>query len=134
MIAETRKAIYVKLNGASGVTTLLSSATAIYARQAPVGATMPYIVYTYAGGGEDNITPTPSGDMLWYIKAVAQDQTTSEAIAAAMRTALHEQDLTLENGWTAYRCQAMDIIDMVENVDKVQYYHIGNAYRIRVTQ
>ena len=134
MITETRKAIYQKLNSASGVTSLLSSATAIYAQQAPVGAVMPYIVFIHAAGGDDNLTPTDSGDLTYYIKAVSKDLATSEAIATAARSALHEQDLTMDAPWEAYRCQAGAIINTVENVDKAQFYHVGNVYRIRVTQ
>lgn len=134
MIAETRKAIYQKLNGASAVTTLLSAATAIYSQQAPIGAVKPYIVFIHAGGGDDNLTPTDSGDLTYYIKAVSNNLITSEAIAGAIRTTLHEEDLPMDAPWTVYRCQAGAIINMVENVDATQNYHVGNAYRIRVTQ
>lgn len=136
MIDAINKAIYTRLNAVSGVTALLSSATAIYYHQAPVSAVYPYIVYIHAGGGDDSLTPTDSGDVTYYIKALAKTAATAGAIQKQIRAALHEQhaSFTMDDGWTAYRVQAGAIIAMVENVDKDQIHHMGNSYRIRITQ
>ncbi len=134
MIHVIKKGIYTKLNASRGLTSLLSSATAIHHILAPVGAALPYVVYTFAGGGSDNMTQLESEDEMWYIKGVAESASTAGQIAAAIYNALHKQTLSLDEGWTAYRCQHSEPIAMVEVVDRKQYYYMGGSYRIRTSQ
>jgi hypothetical protein len=134
MIDAVNEAIYNKLNGASGVTTLLSSATSIYFMQAPTTATIPYIIYILAGGGEDNDSPIDAADLKYYIRGVATNPTRAGAIATAIRAALHETTPAIDAPWTIYRCQHDAPIMYSENVDRDQFWHAGGSYRIRLSQ
>ncbi len=140
MIDAVNEAIYNKLNGSSGVTSLLSSATSIYFGQAPTGATLPYIIYTIAGGGEDNDSPIDAGDITYYIKGVAKSTTTYSGaarggqIAEAIRSALHESTPAIDSPWTIYRCQHKEPFMFPENSEREQFWHVGGSYRIRISQ
>ena len=127
-------AIYDHLNGSSAVTTLLSSATAIYYAQAPANAALPYVVYSIAGGGDDHLTPQASVDVRYTIKGVAKTAQTAGAIAGALRTALHEVEPSTGSPWTIYRCQADGMFMYPENDAKEQFWHAGDTYRIRATK
>lgn len=141
MKQEVLKALYTKLNATSGVTSLLSSATAIYIRQAPAGAVEPFIVLTYAAGGDDNDSDTRSADLRILIQATAIDKPTyggskrADDIAEAVRTALHEQQgsVSIDSPWTIYRIQHLTPIELVENISSTQYYRSGGVYRIRIS-
>jgi hypothetical protein len=134
MIDAVNEAIYNKLNGTSAVTTLLSSATAVYFHQAPTTAIMPYIVYILAGGGSDNDTPVDSGDLAYYIKGVAETASTAGAIAVAIYNALHEASMSIDSPWSVYRCQHNEPLMFPENAERKQFWHSGGSYRIRISQ
>lgn len=146
MKQEVLKALYTKLNATSGVTSLLSSATAIYIRQAPApvqGGTPrePFIVLSLAAGGDDNDSPTESGDLRISILATALDTLTyggskrADDIAEAVRTALHEKQagMSIDSPWNIYRIQHLTPIELVENISSVQYYRSGGVYRVRIS-
>jgi hypothetical protein len=136
MIDILNNGIYNALHANSAITALLSSATAIYFHQAPVGATKPYIVYILAAGGDDHLTPQESGDVTYYIKGVSVSPSRSGQIAAAIRAAIHEKEsaFNLTSPWVMYRSQADAIIAYSEMDDAAQFWHMGNAYRFRITQ
>lgn len=134
MIDAVNEAIYNKLNGTSAVTTLLSSATAIYFHQAPATAILPYVVYIMAGGGEDNDSPIDAGDLLYYIKGIAETASIAGAIAGALRDALHESIPAIDSPWSIYRCQHKEPLMFPENSDRKQFWHAGGSYRIRISQ
>lgn len=134
MLDAINEAIYNKLNGTSAVTSLLSSATAVYIEVAPVGAVLPYIIIAPAGGGSDNDTPTDSADVMYYIKGVAESALVAGAVAAAIFNALHEADLTIDAPWSCYRCQHVNLISYPEPVDRKIFRHMGGSYRIRLSQ
>jgi len=131
VINAINKAIYQKLAGASAVTSQLSGGSAIYYHQAPTGAVLPYIVYIFAGGGSDNSDPLDSGDVMYYVKAIARTAQTAGAIADAIRSTLHEQSVTIDSPWSVYRCQHNEVLTLVEDVEREQFYHAGGSYRIR---
>ena len=131
MIDAVNKAIYTKLSGYSALTSQLGSVTAVYFAQAPLGAALPYIVYSIASGGEDNDTPLDAGDISYTVKGVAKTALSAGAIADSIRDALHEQSLTIDSPWTVYRCQHEAVIMYPENVERDQYWHAGGNYRIK---
>ena len=131
MIDAVNKAIYTKLSGYSALTSQLGSVTAVYFGQAPFDAELPYVVYTIAGGGEDNDVSLDSGDISYYIKGVAKTALSAGAIADSIRDALHEQTMTIDAPWTVYRCQHDQVLMFVENTERDQYWHAGGSYRIK---
>lgn len=135
------KALYTKLNATSGVTSLLYSATSIYNKQAPSSQVEPFIVITYAAGGDDNDSPTRSGDLRVLIQATAIDTDTingskrADDIAEAVRTALHEAQasMSIDSPWNIYRIQHLTPFELTENIESVQYYRAGGVYRVRLS-
>jgi hypothetical protein len=121
-------AIYNKLN-VSAITTLLGSAK-IYKSIAPQGTALPFVVFQWQGGGDENVTPRNSVNVVYTVKAVGSTLVSVDNIDAQIKIALHEQTLTV-TGWTNYRTQREDAVDFVE-VDEagVVTYHRGAIYRI----
>ncbi len=135
MQAALDKAIYNKLNTTSGVTSLLSAATGIFAGLAPSNTVLPYIVYTLAGGGSENESPLDSADVTYYIKAVTGSAAAAAALADAIRAALHEpSSMAIDAPWTIIRCQHTTSIFFPETTERDQYWHGGGAYRIRLSK
>lgn len=136
MINVLNKGIYDAIVADSAITSLLASATSVYFGQAPKGATKPYIVYIHAGGGDDHLTQTQSGDVMYYIHALAKSPTLAGQIADAIRNRLHEheENFNLTSPWVMYRSQADAIIAYPETIDAVEFWHMGNSYRFRLSQ
>lgn len=130
MLLPLRKGIKGQLAASSALITALGG-TAIYRLQAPPGAALPYVIFSLNAGGDANVSPRDESDTLWLVKAVDDDATTAGSIADLIRTTLHDADLTLDGGWTAYRCQHTQIVEYVENIERRQYFHSGGLYRIR---
>ena len=133
MIDAVNKAIYTKLTGFTALTSQLGGASTVYFGQAPLDAELPYVVYTIAGGGEDNDVPLDGGDITYYVKGVAKTASSAGAIADSIRSALHEQTIAIDAPWTVYRCQHEQVLMFAENVERDQYWHAGGSYRIKIS-
>ena len=133
MQLSLRKGVRAQLAAGTALMAELEG-TPIYYKQAPTGATLPYIIYQLAGGGDDNITPRNTLDVLMDVKALAATSTQAAQIADLIRDTLHDADLTLDGGWAAYRCQHTQAFDYVENVERAQIWHAGGTYRIRASK
>lgn len=94
----------------------------------------PYIVFMQNAGQDTNQQEREQGDFRYAIKGVATDLRTAALIAAALRTALHEQPFAVDAPYTVYRCQHTTIVKYMETADNVQIYHHGGIYRIRVSE
>ena len=129
MIKEIEDAIYDKLVGDATVLGYVS--TRVYLHMAPPGVALPYIVFIPNAGGDMNITPRQSADVNYAVKAVSDSVLEARNIADAIRGALHNEDLTMANSWTAYACQHQTVIHYVEQVERKQFFHAGGVYRIR---
>jgi hypothetical protein len=108
--------------------------TRVYRLLAPGSAAEPYIVMTIAGGGDLNDNPKDEVDIDIDVKAVSGAADTSLTLADAIRTALHDQDITLSGGWATYRMQHEAPFDYVETTEKRQYWHAGGRYRLRAVK
>ncbi len=94
----------------------------------------PYLVFMLNAGQDTNMQQREQGDFRYAIKGVAVDIGTAGKIAAALRTALHEQTFALDNPWVIDRVQHTTVVKYSETVDNVQVYHWGGIYRIRVSE
>jgi hypothetical protein len=125
-------AIYDTLFGHAPLAALVS--TRIYRQRAPQGATYPHVVYGLQGGGDENLTPNDSQNLLYAVRFVAEASPDDAGDGADLiRTALHRQTLTVSgavNFWTA----AQAYIRFTETDERTgkTYYHAGAIYRIRV--
>jgi hypothetical protein len=137
MIDILNKGIFDALAASSAVTSLLAAGSAsLYFGQAPKGAAKSYVVYTLAAGGDDHLTPQESGDVMYYIHGIDKSPTKAGQIAAAIRATLHEKEtaFNLTSPWKMYRSQADAIIAYTETIDSVEFWHMGNSYRFRLSQ
>ena len=127
-------AIYTWLAGATGITSLLSSATAIYNGVAPSGIAMPYIVLDAVSPRELNLTKGRSLDALWQVKAIATTYAVARAIAYQVDVRMIQSAMTV-TGWTQYWISRETGIDYSETeADGRVYYHVGADYRIRLAE
>ena len=95
-------AVFNKLGAAAGLTALVSSR--IYARQAPQGAALPYVIFSHQGGGQVNMEPVDRLELVYWIRAYAATQAAAGAIDDQISLALHRQALTA-TGWAHLGCQ-----------------------------
>jgi hypothetical protein len=123
--------IYSKLQGTSGVTSLLAGTTAIYALQAPEGASLPYIVFNVQGGGDDNLDKRRTKDLVYFIRAYSQvSKAQAGSIDAAVDTALHLQSLSV-SGWANYWTAREEDLAAVEYPPSSQpIFMVGGFYRV----
>ena len=126
-------AIYSRLQGTSGITSLLSGTTAIYNLQAPKNAVYPYIVWSHQGGGDENETANRTKNLLVFIRAYSgASAAQAGSIDAQIDTALHLSPLTV-SGWTDFWLAREQDLETVENEpDGQRIYMTGGMYRIRL--
>ncbi|MFA5376891.1 MAG: DUF3168 domain-containing protein [Dehalococcoidia bacterium] len=124
--------IYSALSGGTALTGALGG-TAIYYQQAPDGAALPYVVWNYQGGGDENITQSRMKNLLVYVRGYAASPAQAGTIDAYCDTLLHGKAITVtgwENFWTARE----EDISIVENPpDGAPVFSAGGIYRIRLT-
>ena len=125
-------AIYNTLSGGTALTAALGG-TAIYYQQAPDGAALPYVVWSYPAGGDDNLTSSRMKSMVAYVRGYADDAAQAGTIDAYCDALLHGKALTV-TGWTNFWSAREEDIALVENLpDKTRVYSAGGYYRIRLT-
>lgn len=127
-----RAAIVQTLTADGDVTGQLSSAGAIFHRQASRTAHTPYVVFQKQSGSRQNVFGGGGvTEESWLVKAVDYGTSASRAedIAQAVDEALDGQTVSLSNGLTAYMLHETDV-DYAEQVGDETYQHVGAIYRI----
>ena len=127
-ITALETALYTKLN-VSAVTTLATGG--VWNKIAPQGTALPYVIFQWQGGGDDNLTPRRGRNLIYTVKALAADADTAENIDEQIDLALHYQTLTV-SGWTNYRMAREDDVNYQEEPTGVPVWHIGAMYRIEI--
>ncbi len=93
-------AIFGTLSGGTALGTLLASGSAVYNVQAPDEATLPYVVFSHAGGGQEAITPSNMQNVVYFIRAYSDvSASAAGSIDAQIDLLLHKKTLTV-TGWT----------------------------------
>jgi len=105
----------------------------IYAQQAPLGATMPYCVFAYVGGGDTNISQSRIVDVDYQIEVISTNLAEARAGSDALDTALHDGMITV-GGWNLIAVTRGSLFQRVENVEGKQYWRRGADYRIRISK
>ena len=126
-------AIYSKLN-TSGVTSQLAAGSAsLFALQAKEGAAYPYVVWNIQGGGDDNLDPRRTKDVVWFIRAYSQaSKAQAGSIDAAIDTALHLQTLNV-SGWSNYWVAREEDLAATEYPPNNQpVFMVGGFYRVLI--
>lgn len=127
--AAIEDGIYDKI--AAGAGTALYG-TRIYIAQAPSAATLPYVIFQRVGGGEENMTPTRSIDVLYQVECWASTMSDARTGAGYIETALHQSPITA-SGYTVMWQSVGGWITDTSNVEGKQYYRRGFEVRIRAT-
>jgi len=125
-------AIYNALSGGTALTTALGG-TAIYYQQAPDGAALPYVVWSYPAGGDDNLTSSRMKSMVAYVRGYAEKSAQAGTIDGYCDALLHGRVLTV-TGWNNFWSAREEDIAYVENLpDNTQAFSAGGYYRFRLT-
>ena len=124
--------IYTTLSGGTALIGALGG-TAIYYQQAPDEAALPYVVWNYQGGGDDNITPSRMKSLLVYVRGYAADSALAGTIDAYCDALLHGKKIPV-TGWNNFWTAREEDIAIVENPpDAARIYSAGGIYRVRIT-
>ncbi len=130
-------AVYGTLYGDATLTAMLSGVRAIYAKLAPQGAVLPYIVFFEQAGGRVNEFNGDHDDVYYAIKCVADvdanGQAVAEAAAERIEMIFHRTaaDPTLGDSWVLRASTVTGGIGFAETVNNKTYIHAGRIVRLR---
>lgn len=105
---------------------------------APAKTARPYVVYSYAGGGELNARVVQDAEIVLTIKIVSdkleQAFTGSARLSELFNDADYGSAAALDAGatWLVLHVKQEGIVHLVENVDGGQVYHAGHRFRFRM--
>lgn len=123
-------ALWTKLTDDAGVAALVVAR--VFYVQGPAKTPYPYVIFAPSGGGEENITPRRSKNMVYRVEAIAETKAAAVALDSAISTALHEQELTVA-GWHNFVLdRGSEYRPPVENIEGKQVWRVGAFYRIRL--
>ena len=123
--------LYNKLAGTAALISELGS-TAVYDKVAPQGQARPYVVFSHAGGGLENLNPSELWNTRFLVKGVSDRSRQAGTIAGHIKTTLHLQTLTV-TGYTnmvTFMEQEVDYVETLDNGKAV--FHEGAMFRIRL--
>ena len=125
--------LYSTLAAGTALTTALGG-TAIFHLNAPEGRALPYVVYSWQGGGDVNESPHGDNESVRFVRAYAATAKQAWEIDALVKPLLHNVALTV-TGYTTVMCRREDDYETVEtDAANVRTYTAGGLYRIRVTK
>jgi len=132
MFNAVNTAVFNKLD-VSALTTLLGG-TAIFYQQAPDHEAVPYVVWSYMAGGDENLTPSRMKNNVLFVRAYTSNQAQAGTIDAAIDALLHNQELTV-SGWTNFWMARETDLSLIENpASGEKNYMAGGTYRVRLSQ
>lgn len=129
---ELNAAIYSQLKGGTALVTALGG-TAIYHLRAPEKAPLPYVVFSWQGGGDLNIDPNTTNETVQFIRCYAAADAQAGTIDGLIKNLLHRQGLTV-TGYNTVWCWREGDYETVETTAGVNTYTQGGFYRIRITK
>jgi hypothetical protein len=128
-------AIYSRLTG-TAITSLLAGTTSVYHQQAPENAAYPYVVFSTQGGGDENLTPHRTKNLVLFVRAYSNvSAKNAGSIDAAIDTALHLVPFTGVTGYTGTWLARERDLETVENPPTGgQIFMQGGFYRARLAK
>lgn len=132
---EFDQAFYTQLTGGASLTALLAGTTSVYAQSAPREAALPYVIFSFQGGGDEKINPQRFVNIVYAVKGVsATSQKSAELIAAQIDALLHLATLAV-SGWSVWWCMRESHMRYVETTPEGRnFWHAGGEYRIRASK
>lgn len=127
-IVTIERWLFGKLSGISGVS------GRVYGNLAPIGATFPLILYTLQGIGDipgHETTRSIGVTSEWIVRVIDQSMslTELEIMAEQIQAALERR----KDG-RIFGCLRTQPFHMVEEIDGLQYHHLGGIYQIMVRE
>ena len=106
----------------------------VYNRQAPPDTPFSYVLFQWQGGGEENVTPQESVNVLYTVKAVSTQVREALELADLVHEALQDADLVV-SGWGTFWVRRESWVSYVDydRTGRV-FFHIGGVYRIRMEE
>lgn len=130
---EVNKAIYSKLQAGTALTTLLAGTASVYHLQSPDNTSMPYVVFSLQGGGDENVTPSRMKNYIYFVRGYSGVSAASAgSIDTQIDALLHSGSISV-TGWTNFwlnREADVENIDNLPNGEKA--YMSGALYRVRL--
>jgi hypothetical protein len=125
--------IFNQLAGGTALISLLGG-TAIYKDQAPDKAPLPYVIFSYQGGGDQNINPWRLKNLLVFVRSYAATPVATGNIDTQIDARLHAQTLSI-TGWSNFWTMRESDLENVETSPNGEKIHMaGGIYRIRLCQ
>ena len=126
-------AIYNQLAGGTALVAALGG-SALYYLQAPDHATLPFVVWSWQAGGDENMTPHRTKNIMMLFRSFAATPEQAGTIDALVDGRLHNQVLSV-SGWNNFWTARETEISLVDNPPSgVKSYMSGALYRIRTDQ
>jgi hypothetical protein len=126
-------AIYTRLVGGTALMALLADSTSVYYQQAPDDATLDYVVFSLQGGGDENLTPHRTKNLLVFVRGYSRTSGAKAGqIDAAADALLHGVELTV-TGWQNFWLHREDDQALIETDQAGHKTHMaGGLYRVRL--
>lgn len=123
-------ALHTRLTGGTALVAALGG-TAIYHGYAPEARALPFVVWSYSGGGAENMTPVQGVSEVVYIRGYAETAKQAAQIDAHVAS-LMQTELSV-TGWKNYWLAREEEIFMPE-VDEAgeTTWSCGAYYRVRL--
>lgn len=126
-------ALYAKLAGGTALVAALGG-SAIYADQAPQGATPPYVIFSHQGGGVESTYAVEMRSNLWFVRAWADSRSKAAYLDGLCLDLLHRGSLTVA-GWSTIWLWRESDVELTDNLPNgVQRYMAGGMYRVRLSK
>lgn len=125
-------AVYGTIVATSGVTSLLSSTTAVYDTQAPDGAVLPYVVFNVQAETPDNDHGSDTTQVVINVRGFAGTASIAGSIDGQLSALFHRNQFAVAgyaNFWTA-RETYIPTLEVEPNGGKI--YGRGALYRVRL--
>lgn len=126
-------AIYGQLAAGTALIAALGG-SALYYQQAPDHAPLPFVVWSWQAGGDENMTAHRSKNLMILFRSFAANPEQAGTIDALVDARLNNQALSVsgwQNFWTARETE----IALVDNPPSgVKSYMAGAVYRVRIDQ
>lgn len=104
----------------------------VYNQHAPQGQARPYVIFSHAGGGPENLTPSDLRNHVYLVKAIAEGLKQAGDVDELVIDVLHGSELTV-SGYTNFWMAREEEVQLAETArDGTTIYHRGGYYRIRI--
>ena len=134
MINALASALYSRLQG-TALTSLLAGTTSIYHMQAPEGESLPYVIFSLQGGGDENLDANRTKNLIVFVRGYSGSSAAQAgSIDAQIDGLLHLTPLTV-SGWTNIWLSRETDLETVDNdPDGQKVFMQGGFYRVHLDQ